>query len=97
MNSYDVGDQVRLTVTISDADGRTVDPTVLACLYRDPAGVVTELTYGEDEALTRDDQGSYYVDLVANRPGVWVYRWECSGTVTAATEGQFTVRRSSFA
>ena len=97
MNSYDIGDQVRITVEIADADGRAVDPTVLTCSYRDPAGVVTELTYGEDEAVGRLEQGSYYVDLVANRSGIWPYRWECSGTVTAATEGRFTVRRSEFA
>ncbi len=97
MNSYDVGDQVRITVDIADADGRAIDPTALTFSYRDPANVVTELTYGEDEAVSRKGLGSYYVDLVANRAGIWPYRWECSGTVTAAVEGRFTVRRSEFA
>ena len=97
MNTYDVGDQVRITVQISDADGVAVDPTLLTCFYRDPVGIVTERVYETDEAVIRDGAGAYYVDLVANRSGVWVYRWECSGTVTAAVEGQFTVRRSSFA
>ena len=97
MNTYDAGDQVRISVAIADDEGRATDPTVLSFLYLDPTGALTTLTYGEDEAVGREDAGGYYVDLVPNRPGIWSYRWECSGTVTAAVEGRFTVRRSAFA
>jgi len=54
------------------------------------------LIYGVDVAVTYEAAGSYYVDFVPNRAGQWRYRWESSGAVTAAAEGVFQVKRSSF-
>lgn len=96
VNSYDLGDQVRLSAVFTDADGVTVEPTVITVKYSDPTGDVTELTYGVDVAVTQEAAGSYYVDFVPSRAGQWRYRWESSGTVTAAAEGVFQVKRSSF-
>lgn len=96
MNTYDIGDLVRLSVTFTDSKGTATDPTVITVRYRDPAGLETELNYGEDAALVRDDTGDYYTDLIVDRAGQWQYRFAATGTVTAAVEGQFTVRRSSF-
>ena len=96
MNSYNLGDQVRLSAAFTDADGAPVDPTVVTVKYSDPTGDVTDLTYGVDVAVTQEAGGSYYVDFVPNRAGQWRYRWESSGAVTAAAEGAFLVQRSSF-
>lgn len=96
MNSYDIGDQVRLTVAFTDEYGAGVDPTVIICKTVDPDGHVTDWSYGVDEALTRTDTGAYALDFVIDQAGRWAYRWESSGTVTAAAEGQFNVRRSNF-
>ncbi|HRP25949.1 hypothetical protein [Thauera sp.] len=96
MNSYDLGDQVRLSAAFTDADGAPVDPTVVTVKYSDPTGDVTDLTYGVDVAVTQEAGGSYYVDFVPDRAGQWRYRWESSGAVTAAAEGSFLVKRSSF-
>ncbi len=96
MNSYDLGDQVRLSAAFTDADGAAVDPTVVTVKYSDPTGSVTDLDYGVDLAVTRTTTGAYYVDFVPHTAGTWRYRWESSGAVTAAAEGEFQVRRSSF-
>lgn len=96
MNSYDLGDQVRLSAVFSDADGYAIDPTVITVKYAAPGGSVTDLTYDVDLSVTRDGTGSYYVDFVPTIPGVWAYRWQSSGTITAAAEGQLMVKRSSF-
>lgn len=96
MNSYDLGDQVRLSATFTDVDGAAVDPTVITVKYAAPDGSVTDLTYGVDLNVTQDATGVFYVDFVPSAAGVWSYRWESSGTVTAAAEGSFMVRRSAF-
>lgn len=96
MNVYDIGDLVRLSVQFNDADSAAVDPTVITVRYADPTGLVTQMTYETDVAVYRADVGAYYVDFIVNRAGTWAYRWQSSGLVTAATEGQFQVRRSAF-
>lgn len=96
MNTYDIGDQVRLCVTFSDSDGVAVDPTVITLKYATPAGAVTTLVYGTDAAVSREATGEYYADIVPTTAGIWRYRWYSSGTITAAAEGNFSVRRSQF-
>lgn len=96
MRNYDIGDQVRLTVRFADEAGEAVDPTVVVCKTASPLGLVSTYTYGVDEGVGREDEGSYFVDLIVTVPGAWSYRWESSGAVTAAGEGQFNVRRSAF-
>ncbi len=96
MNSYDLGDQVRLSATFTDVDGAAVDPTVITVKWAAPNGAVTDLTYGVDLNVTQEETGVFYVDFVPDAAGTWAYRWESSGTVTAAAEGAFMVRRSAF-
>lgn len=95
-NKYDVGDQVRLEVTFKDENETPTDPSVVVCRYRQPNGNTTSLEYGADEGVTRASAGAYYANVVADLPGTWSYRWEGTGTLTAAAEGTFTVMRSSF-
>jgi hypothetical protein len=97
MNAYHVGQQVRVWARFTDIDGYAVDPTVITLKYVDPAGEVTTLTYETNWAVTREDTGEYYAEFVATRAGTWRYRWESSGALTAAAEGQFQVLRSAFA
>lgn len=97
MNIYDIGDQVRISCVFTDDEGVAADPTVVTLTYVGPIGSEIELTYDGENALTRDEAGSYYVDIVPQTAGAWRYRWAGSGAVTAATEGQFEVRRSYFA
>lgn len=96
VNSYDLGDQVRLTASFTNSDGTAIDPTVITVKYAAPDGSVTDLTYDIDLNVIREADGAYYVDFVPPAAGTWRYRWEASGAVTAAAEGAFQVRRSSF-
>lgn len=96
MNIYDTGDQVRIEVRFTDDDGQPADPTVVKLFYAGP-GTETELTYDGVSTIVREGVGSYYVDIVPQMPGTWRYRWQGSGTVTAAGEERFEVRRSMFA
>lgn len=95
-NTYDVGDQIELSVVFTTAEGAAADPTVVTVQIKDPAGNVTTLEYGESEQVERDETGVYLLDLVADQPGVWAYRWAGTGALTAAAEGTFNVRRSAF-
>jgi hypothetical protein len=96
MNTYDIGDQVRLSVAFTDEDGHAADPTVITVKYADPTGAITTLVYDTDAAVGREETGAYYADLVPDRAGIWRYRWTGSGAITSAAEGSFTVRRSAF-
>ncbi len=90
MNAYIKDNLIRLTVefTLSGVD---TDPTTVKCFYRNPSGVITTLTYGVDGSLIKDTTGKYHVDLFASVAGGWFYRFEGSGSLIAANEGQFYV------
>jgi hypothetical protein len=77
--------------TVSSTD---TDPTTVKCIYKDPNNSVTTLVYGTDSALVRDATGKYHVDIPATIAGNWWYRFEASGTVTAANEAEFVVSLS---
>lgn len=96
MNTYDIGDQVRLEVIFRDEDGVEHDPTAVLCTVKESDGDTLYYAYGDDPALTRDNTGTYYLDLIATKAGTWSYRWQGSGALTAAAEGSFIVRRSKF-
>lgn len=93
MNSYDVGDSIRLIVTFTNTGGTLTDPTAITLIIAPgTAGTIT-YTYA-DGSITRAAAGSYYRDLlpIPGTAGFWTYRWEATGDVIAAVETQFFVR-----
>jgi hypothetical protein len=95
VNSYDRGDQVRLSLT-TQVGGAATDPTLLKLLIKDPAGALTTLTYGVDVLIVKDSVGHYRYDLTLPQSGVWAYRWEATGAVVGAEERTFRVERGAF-
>lgn len=95
-NTYDVGDLVRVTGTLSDADGTASDPNGLSVKYKDPSGNTTTLVYGTDAALKRSATGVYYTDIDVDESGYWYYRFASTGTGQSAAEGDFYVSDSRF-
>lgn len=94
---YDLGDSVRVTASFTDPDtGDAVDPDTVGFKYKDPAGTVTTLTYGDGARIVKDSAGHYHVDVDANLAGRWYYRFYSTGAGQAATERSFTVRPSQF-
>ncbi len=54
---------------------------------------MTVLTYPAD--VTRTGTGEYYYDLLITEAGDYYYRYEGSGSVTAAAEALFHVHKSN--
>jgi len=86
---YDVGDDIRLSVTFA-VSGTPTDPTTVKLYVRDPSGNEAEYVYADD--ITKDDTGDYHYDVSIDESGVWRYRWEGTGTAAGAEEGSFSVR-----
>lgn len=87
--TFDVGDSARLTVALAVA-GLATDPTTLTLTVKAPDG--TEATYSGGQVV-QTSTGSYYADVPVTAEGQWKYRWAATGTVVAAEEGSFLVRR----
>lgn len=89
MNTYTIGDLVRLTGTFADLSGNLTDPTTAVLTVKDPTGTVTSYP-----SLVHPSMGSYYYDLPVSASGVYYYRYAGTGAVVAAGETQFQVSES---
>ena len=93
--SYDKGDSVRCqgTFTLSGVD---VDPTTVTVKLQDPSGNEEVFVYGTDPEIVRAAAGVYTIDVTLDEHGIWFYRWEATGNLIAAHEGNFYVADSEF-
>jgi uncharacterized protein YfaS (alpha-2-macroglobulin family) len=96
MSDFVLGELVRVSGAFTNAAGAAADPTAVRMKYKDPEGAITSLLYGTDVALVKDTTGSYHVDIDANQPGTWNWRFYATGTGQTADEGSFTVSESEF-
>ena len=96
MNSYKLGEDVKISGAFTNSAGQAVDPTTVKCQYRSPSGVITTLTFGTDAALLKASAGNYYTVVDANEVGRWHYRFYATGTGKAAGESAFDVDHSVF-
>ena len=95
-NVYDIGDAVRISAAFTNTSDVATDPTTITLNYRDPSdGSITTLVYGVDGEVVKESTGNYYADLEPDAAGVWFYKWEGSGSVTATVEGFYKVRESN--
>ncbi len=94
-NIYDVGDEARVSVDFTDIAGSAADPTTVTLKVKKPSGAMVIYTYADDE-VTKSSTGNYYKDIPLDESGIWLYRWEGTGAVTAAGEGKFEVAPSEF-
>lgn len=94
VNVYDVGDSVRVSATFTVSAVNT-DPSTITLKVKDPEGSITTYTYAGG-TVTKQATGIFYKDVTVSNDGIWYYRFEGTGTVIAAVEGQFRVRRSEF-
>lgn len=91
---YQKGDLARITGNFKNAAGADADPTTVTFKYTNPAGTITTLIYLTDAALVKDSTGNYHVDVSINAAGMWYYRWQGTGAVETAQEGEFCVEPS---
>lgn len=82
MTSYDKGDSAVLTATFRNAAGVVTDPAIVKFRAVDPAGVITNWTYGVAAQVTKTSTGVYVATLPVAVVGVWAYYWTTeAGTV----------------
>lgn len=104
MATHDIGDVVTLWAIFRNSAGAQT-ATTATLMVRTPDGEETEATVApaqaSDEAAAEAATGEtlsgvtgvYKATIDIDQSGRWEYRWEGSGAVTEATEGQFRVRR----
>jgi hypothetical protein len=95
VNSYQVGDQIRLTATFTNSALAVADPTTVTCQVK-LRYIGTSTTYTYPATITKDSTGVYHVDVIPTNEGIWDYRWVGTGTVVAAEEGAFNIPDSQF-
>lgn len=95
MNSYTLGQMVRLTATFA-VSGANTDPTTVTFKVRAPSGTITTYLYGTDSQLVKSATGVYYVDYTTAAEGIHAWRMAGTGTCVAAEEQRFTVEDSRF-
>ena len=94
MNTYDIGDQVRITGTFTNVSGAAADPTGVTIYVRRRNGPVT--TYIYPATITKSSTGVFYADYTITDEGVYDYRIVGTGAVVTASEGTFGVSDSAF-
>lgn len=88
---YDVGDEVTLTALFTDLDGVAADPSAVTCAVQHEDDEPVALTPASTVV------GTWTATVLPDQSGTWRYRWAGTGTVTAAEEGAFYVRRRQVA
>lgn len=86
MNKYDIGDQVRLSVAVTNSAGTATSPTTVTCTVRKPDASSASLS------VVNDSIGNYHADVTPDQVGQWDYRWAGTGALVVAEEGSFYVR-----
>ena len=93
MATYPVGDVVRLSTTYTN-NGTPTDPTTVTLRIK-ANGSLSVLVFGSS-GIVKDSTGVYHYDYTTSASGTVYYRWEGTGTVTAAAESNFIAGPSNF-
>lgn len=94
MNTYDVGDVVKVRLSFVNSANNPVDPSSLVLfsyIRGAPLTTVQTLVYGVN-SLARAGTGEYFTDMPVNSAGTWQLRGVGTGSNQAAVQGQFDVR-----
>lgn len=83
MQTYDVGDRVRLEHEVRDADGTLTTATVVLTMT-DPSGDTST------PSVTTTSTGVYVANVTLSEAGTWFYVWAVSGNVVSVDQGQIT-------
>lgn len=94
MAEYDLGDLIRASTAFTNTAGVATDPTVITVMHRVGIDTVSTYVYGTDEQVAKDSTGNYHIDILADTAGVHFVRWTGTGTITAADEDTWVVKKS---
>src|SRR5262245_52022349 len=96
MAEYDIGDVARVSVEFTDIlTGAFVDPAQVRAKVYSPARVISTYTHPTAE-IVKDAVGKYRIDVLLDRPGPWIVRWEGKNTNRATEETTVVARESVF-
>ena len=95
-NTYQIGDTTRMKAEFTQNE-IIADPDTISLQIRNPGGTILLYTY-TGGGVSRDvtTTGTYYKDVYLDDLGKWAYRFQGSGTVTAADEHFLLVERTNF-
>jgi len=88
MTVYDIGDKVRLLLTITTSTGGGASGTV-TLVVTDPAGASSTIA---SAGLTSTATGKYRYDKVTTAAGRWLYQFVSTGNSVLSEGGAFAVR-----
>ena len=95
VNVHNIGDQVRVTGTLTTAAGAPVDPSTLVAKVKAPDATITTYTFGTTAFPIKSAEGVYYVDVTPTQVGEYWYQFLSTGTGQAMDEGMFRVKASA--
>lgn len=95
-SNYIVGSEVLLSVAFLNNSGTPLDPTAITLQVKKNGGATTSYVYGVDATLYRGGTGVYYRAYTPATAGVYYYKWAGTGTLVAASEGQFFISAGNF-
>ena len=93
MNTYDTGDQIRLSLVVANSSGTAIDPTALSLTIKGATTAATTYTYALAQ-ITKDSVGNYHMDytIPLHAGGMYYYKWTATGTAVGMAQGSFGVR-----
>lgn len=94
--SIEVGNDMDIPVQFTDAGLNPIDPTTVTLRVYNPDATVDVFSYpGMSTPITKNGTGNYSYTKFASQSGNVFFRWEGSGNLDSAVEGQFTVTPSN--
>ena len=90
---YDRGDVVRLTANFTNLSNTPSDPSAVILRIKQPDASISVHNFPSGD-IVKDSTGVYHFDLSISDSGDYYYRFEGTGSVQAAGETLFHVRRS---
>lgn len=95
MNTYDLGDRIRLNGLFT-MDETPTDPDAVTVRIKPKLADALEFIYLTDAEVVKDSTGRYHVFYDPEEPGEHAYRFEGTGVAKGAGESRFFVRKSAF-
>jgi lipoprotein-anchoring transpeptidase ErfK/SrfK len=94
MNTFDVGDAVRISLVCANSAGTAIDPTTLTLTVKPALGTATTYTYGVGVTIVKDSTGNYHADytVLTGSGGMVYYKWTATGSYVGMAQSAFAVR-----
>jgi hypothetical protein len=83
--SYLIGNVIRLSATFTDVDGVATSPSTVTLSVKKRGEAASDFT------PTSPSTGSFYYDFTPATEGVYYYTFNGTGSLVAATQGQFSI------